>query len=278
MAVDTSNVTSRIRHDEPPTKEAVTPARSLHATIVLPCAGVGGRLAIPHPKELFPLGPGTVLLDRAFKLAEPAGDAVNFVVVVRSGKWQIAEYVASSRKSSSIAFVFQSPTGTGLYAAIRSALPWCQSKIIVLMPDEVVELEPTQPDPIGTILDALDRHPVAFLVATETDRNRLASEGALAVDREGHVRGYADKAGEGNPTLNAVWSGVAFRRTAAGPLLEVMESACEATPLTRSQLQRSRIDGSPAVRVARIHHLGTWPEIYTAMARRAMASRRPVQQ
>ena len=164
-----------------------------------------------------------------------------------------------------------------MYGAIRSALSWCQSKIIVLLPDEVMEPEPSQPDPIGTIMEVLDRHPVAFLVATERDHDRLASEGALEVDRQGRVRGYADKAGDGNPTLNAIWSGFAFRRAAAEPLLGVMESACDTKPLPQSELRRSRIHGSPAVRVARIHHLGTWPEIYTAMARRAAASRQSVQ-
>jgi hypothetical protein len=253
----------------------MSPVSRPRATIVVPCAGGGRRLAIPHPKELVPLGPNEVLIDRTFGLFESIWDRVHVIVVTAPEKLETVKYLQRYADRTSLAFVYQSPDRPGLYGAVRAALPWCERYVVVLLPDELVELDPSRPNPIGDLIDALEDHPVAFLAAAESDRGRMARDGALAVDAGGRVTAYADKAGIEaalDVCCNAIWTGFGFEREAADALLDVMEAAQGTGPLDASRLARSRIDGAATVPVKAVNDLGAWQGIYTHMARRASMS------
>lgn len=233
----------------------------MRATVILPCAGSGQRLGLAQPKELLPIGPARVLIDATLELLAPAlarGD-IGLVVVTRPDKLDTLRHVARQVPRTPLAGVFQAPDARpGLYAAVRSALPWCATVSVVLLPDEIVGTHAACPDPIGLLLDGLDRQPVGFLAARVSDARRLAADGALALDTDGHVTGYADKAGPLPETFNAVWTGFGFRRDAAPALLEVLDGAEATGPLSSAQLQRAQLAGAFTVPVASIRDLGTW--------------------
>jgi NDP-sugar pyrophosphorylase family protein len=235
-------------------------AHQSDATIVLPCAGAAQRLQIPHPKELFPVGPGRVLIDATFDLISPILERVNVVVVLRPPKLGLVHYLERYAKRARLAFVCQPASSGEFVEAIRAALPWCSARVVVLLPDELVEPRPTHLDPVGALISSLDEHPVAFLTVSEKDPSRLASDGALKLDEDGRVVDYLDKAGWAFPGLNAIWTGLAFRRQAANDLLDAL-AATPGQRLPQTMLERSGISGAPTIPVASVRPVGTWPQI-----------------
>ena len=235
------------------------------ATVIIPCAGSGQRLDMPHPKELLPLGPGEVLIDHVLALLAPSLPDLNIVVVVDVDKLQTVHYLHRYVPNVSMAFVYQPQSSPGLYGAVRAALPWCGSRVVTLLPDELIE--PSQPNTIAALVSALDHHPVAFLAAAESDVDRLGRDGSLNVNSEGRVIAYADQSTPVDAGLNAVWTGFAFHREVALPLLDAMEAAQGTGLLDARALSLSRIAGALTVYVGSVQDMGTWPQVYERMAR-----------
>ncbi|WP_322770271.1 NTP transferase domain-containing protein [Frankia sp. Cr1] len=236
-------------------------------TVVVPCAGHGTRLGVPFPKELLPVAAGRVLLDGVFELLAVHRDSVRVVLVVGADRHATVAYVTGRYPDWPVAFVPQAPNTHEMLGAVRSALPWCHGRVLVLLPDQWLTAPPAD-DPVTATMTVLADAPACFLAAPETNPARIAVDGALRIERPGdgmdgpwRVMALADKPGHGRTAgFNAVWFGVAFTMAAAAGAVEQMERAV-AGDLTGRVWQDGPLAGCPVVLVPSFVDLGTWPAL-----------------
>lgn len=239
------------------------------ATVILPSAGEGRRLGLPYPKELVALGPQRTAIDATLE-SLPADRDLAVVVVVSPAKTATIRYLARYAEVLAMAFVHQRSDRPGCIGAVLSAKPWFGDRNLVLLPDQLVVVEPGSANPVSAALDALDDNPFCFITKQETASDRLARDGALRVECNGgdaHVVDYCDKPRAGWERFNAIWAGFAFRREAAEGALEILDRSTRGESVSQRDIEDSPLFGSPAIQVADCVDIGTWPALRDALLR-----------
>jgi hypothetical protein len=262
-------------------------------TVVLPCAGAGGRLGLPFGKELLPVGPGRVVLDVVFDLLAGHADRLKVALVVSADREPTVRHVLARHAARlPVCFLPQDPQLPELTGAVASAAAWFGPRTVVLLPDQL----PTGhdgggeagsagraggagpgpavvADPVGAALRVLDEAGFCFLAAREHDPVRLAADGALRLaDGPGGraiVVDYRDKPGAGGVDgFDAVWFGYGFRREHAPAVLAAMAAAAGGAERPSAPPFRSSVlYGCPVVEVGPFLDLGTWPALRGYWAR-----------
>ena len=64
-------------------------------TVILPAAGLGTRLSLPYPKELFRTDGENASIDLSFQIFDKVSTHdVNFVVIINENKTEIVKYLS----------------------------------------------------------------------------------------------------------------------------------------------------------------------------------------
>lgn len=245
------------------------------STVIVPCAGAGRRLDWPFSKELTPIGRGRVVLDATLDLLAPHADLVRVVVVVDDRREATVRHLQKRCAELGLpwATVYQPADLVDSTGAVLAAQPWFGVANLVLLPDQVL-LRPRGTE-VGEALAQIRRGAeFCFLAAHETDRTRLATDGAVRIQpgaapgQPAQVVDYADKPRHQRAhEFNAVWFGYAFAHHSADDALRVLHTATVDRTLPASGL--GPLHGSPVVEVGPFVDLGTWPAVRDHLLDRA---------
>lgn len=237
-------------------------------TVIIPCAGAGSRLGLAFPKELLPVAEDRTAIDTVFDLLLPHAGRLRVLIVIDTEHGLTIRHLARYVSRIEIAFVFQQPHLPEVTGAVRSALDWAGPRSLVLLPDQVLHTPESAAGIAAAALDILVDASFCFLAATESDPDRIGTDGALRLepgpDGKQRVTAYADKPGTMAASgFNAVWFGYGFRRDAADAGLEVLHRSTSGEPVMPEQFAASPLAGCPALEVGPFTDIGTWTGLIT---------------
>ena len=224
--------------------------------VILPAAGDGTRLELPYPKELHALEKGGCLIDRSMSLLLPhKEDVASVTVVLKKGKFAVADYLSRYRADFHMRFVFFNENYKEWPGSILSAEPDFGEANIVLLPDTIIEFEEGQ-DLIELYTDMLTSHAVGFTLARPGPEG-IGRFGALHLDDRNEITAFCDKPQASHETYNGYWTSFGFRREVGRKLLTMMQASIGGHPKDISA------EAAPAAGrfIAGYRDLGVWPEM-----------------
>lgn len=224
--------------------------------VILPASGDATRLQLPYPKELHALEKGGCLIDRSLSLLMPNKDAIDSVtVVLKQGKFAIADYLSRYKDDFHIRFVFFNDNYHEWPGSILSAEPDFGDANIVLLPDTVLEFEPGQ-DLVELYRDMLTSHAVGFTVA-RPGAEGIGRFGALNLSEDQQITAFCDKPQSDHGSYNGYWTSFGFRREVGRDLLSMMQASIGGHP------KDIAAEAAPATGrfIAGYRDLGVWPEM-----------------
>ena len=228
-------------------------------TYILPCAGLGTRLGLPYPKEIHRLRPGISLID--YSLAHVTADTAateKVVVVLAPGKEDVATY-AEGKVSHSVKVerVYFNNKYSEWPGSIHSAEMHFGDRNVALLPDSVLKMK-FQELLSERYSEAFDEGAdLVFAYVGESNRQKLASLGALYVKNSSVVH-FCDKPAENDPTeFNAFWASFGFRGKYGAKILNFMMRSVARKNVDLNTLGLKVM----AFAVESYVDLGTWPSI-----------------
>ena len=228
-------------------------------TFILPCAGLGTRLDLPYPKEIHRLRPGASLID--YSLSHVTADMVateKVVIVLAPGKESVATY-AENKVSDRVKVerVYFNSKYSEWPGSIHSAEMHFGDRNVALLPDSVLTMK-SQQLLSKRYSEAFDAGAdLVFAYVGESNRQKLASLGALYVKNSSVVH-FCDKPAENDPTeFNAFWASFGFRGKYGAKILNFMMRSVARQNVDLNTLGLKVM----AFSVESYVDLGTWPSI-----------------
>nr|WP_223242646.1 hypothetical protein [Streptomyces sp. CBMA123] len=225
---------------------------------------------MPIPKELVPTGPGRVALDHTLDLLAPHAQRLRLVAVLGPGREATARHLTArcADLALPLALCSQDAKLAESTGAVLSCAAWWGPATAVLLPDQI--LNAPAPSAVGDLLDLVRAgHRAAFLTAAESDRQRLAVDGALRLETVAdqawpNVADFADKPGlDQADRFNAVWFAYAFAHRHGPAVLDVLHRATLRQPFGPEGI--APLLGAPTLDVGPFTDLGTWPSLAAAI-------------
>ncbi|MBN1355403.1 hypothetical protein JXA40_03925 [bacterium] len=247
---------------------ALTSGSRTALTVILPCAGSGERLGLTGPKELFQTASGYPLIRYSLehiRTAIEASQPIRIAVVIRSGKESVAEYVSRFFPEQEHRICYFNEKYEEWPGSVFSAREVFSGRNLVLLPDSILSLSPTDPfrDPAGTPLcrlveNALHNRPVVFGVIPCRDPDRLRYLGALHFTREMKISAFQDKPRQGYDRFNGFWGCYAFRKSAGEVLYRFLLNSVRQV---HSPVCTQPFHPASGILLNDYYDLGTWPSI-----------------
>ena len=228
-------------------------------TFILPVRRLGYPPRSSYPKEIHRLRPGVSLID--YSLSHVTADIVateKVVIVLAPGKENVATYVESKvptelrlSVSISIASILN-----GLEAFIPPKMHF-GDRNVALLPDSVLTMK-SQELLSERYSEAFDEGAdLVFAYVGESNRQNLASLGALYKENSSVVH-FCDKPAENDPTeFNAFWASFGFRGKYGAKILDFMMRSIARQKVDLNTLGLKVM----AFAVESYVDLGTWPSI-----------------
>ncbi len=227
------------------------------ATIILPCAGEGSRLALPYPKEIHHVGQNQALIDFSLQMLERSGSQVDkIVVVLNSNKTLLIKHLEKWRSRFNIVFCYFDDDYREWPGSVLSAQHLFGEKNIVLLPDSTITERADTPL-ITTMIELLDHSGLVFAAKRISGEN-ISALGALSVNNEGSVDEFCDKPRTAVDRYNAFWCSFGFRRRVASPVLQTFSRSVARESVSVEDMSAGRIS---AFWVDEYKDLGTWLSI-----------------
>lgn len=224
--------------------------------IILPAAGDATRLQLPYPKELHALEKGGCLIDRSIALLLENRDSIASVtVVLKKGKFAVADYLSRYRSDFYMRFVFFNEDYHEWPGSILSAEPDFGEANIVLLPDTIIEFENGQ-SLISLYTEMLQNNPVGFTVV-KPGAEGIGRFGALNLSSSGEITAFCDKPKTNHDAYNGYWTSFGFRKSVGRPLLEMMQSSIGGNP----QDVTAKVGPATGRFVKAYRDLGVWSEM-----------------
>ncbi|MDM5436502.1 2-C-methyl-D-erythritol 4-phosphate cytidylyltransferase [Bacillus hominis] len=235
--------------------------------VIIPCAGLGTRLGLHFPKELFPLEAGVVLIDHCFSLLKPVKHRVRIVIVIQRSKLEIIQYLEKYSLDFEIVFIYQSPKNQEMIGAILSAQNLFLQNNLVMFPDTLIKPKGQAIDLITETCNLLkSENGCVFWVKYETNVNTLLREGTLNIkNHNGQLRvlDYIDKPKKIEPFFNGYWGAFAFHTKKANEVLNIMQKIIQQD--SSCDFKKTFLRGSPAIEIKESIDLGVWEAIKSYM-------------
>lgn len=231
-------------------------------TVILPCAGEGTRLSLPHSKEILSVEKNKSLIDYTFDLFSNYGRKdVEFVITLNENKTDIVRYLSRYKHRFNISFTYFNPSETEYTGSIKSAKHLFGEKNLVLLPDTFLKLRNS-----GNILETVDfslnETGFTFFFKKENCPEMLRTKGALLISEENRVIDYEDKPQDNIDRFNAFWCSFAFRKRVFDTSIEFMEKSTLKHRLLVDEIKNTPLFQSTGIEVEEYIDLGTWEQIY----------------
>lgn len=242
-------------------------------TIILPCAGDGRRLGLDTPKELFEIVPGARLIDFSLKhiLAAPQKEKIIIVVVIRSWKTEVVEYVSQQLPGIPVKTVIFNDKYKEWPGSVYSAKDVFSKNNLVLLPDSFLSLSAHSnlENPVITdsrdrtlvelVYTALSHHKVVFGCIKCTDAKVLETLGSVRMEN-GIVTAFQDKPrpNELPGQFNGYWGCYAFGKVMGKCLYDFLIHSVLHQPLP---LKTQPFYPPGVIPIGEYYDLGTWENI-----------------
>lgn len=229
-------------------------------TVIMPAAGKGSRLNLPHPKEIYNIDREKALIDFSFDhFKDYDRDQVQFVVIINEHKTDIVRYLAKYKDHYNITFTYQNPNELEYTGAIKSAKHLFTGANVVLLPDSILKLKDSE-DLYQKIKTTLPGSGFCFFYKKETDHNMLKTKGAI-YQKDGLVTLYEDKPKQDLDRFNAYWCAFAFTANKFDQIISYMEKSTNGQAANFEDMKSTAIYNSKGIEVEDYLDLGTWDEL-----------------
>lgn len=224
--------------------------------IILPCAGMGVRIGLPYPKELFAIDKNTTIIDTYFALLYPIKDLIRIIVIVNNTKSSLIKYLCKYANEFDIIFRYQPNFDQGIIDALYSCKEYFLELNVVLLPDTYVEY-------INFVEELLSLYKtsdeIAIWFKKENNTELLKALGPVEYindNKQYRIKNFEEK--PVHTTCNAFWVTIAFKYTSSEIILNDLSKIYNKSVLP---IKESIIYNALGFEVNTAIDLGVWENI-----------------